>query len=85
VGSGRRQYRRGAGDSVRRNLSDRIGRKLPVAIGAIGSGLLSFGYRYAISIHNVPLAFIMSLLMWGVVCRGYNAIFPSFYRELFPI
>jgi hypothetical protein len=23
-------------------------------------------------------------LMWGVVYQGYNAIFPSFYPELFP-
>ena len=39
---------------------------------------------YAISIKNVPLAITMSLLMWGVVYQGYNAIFPSFYPELFP-
>src|SRR4029079_6238127 len=39
---------------------------------------------YAISIHNVPLAIAMSLLMWGVVYQGYNAIFPSFYPEMFP-
>jgi Na+/melibiose symporter-like transporter len=32
----------------------------------------------------VPIAFVMSLLMWGVVYQGYNAIFPSFYPELFP-
>jgi Na+/melibiose symporter-like transporter len=32
----------------------------------------------------VPLAIFMSLLMWGVVYQGYNAIFPSFYPELFP-
>ncbi len=66
------------------NLSDRFGRKPPIIIGAIGSGLLSFGYLYAISIHNVPLAIVMSLLMWGVVYQGYNAIFPSFYPEMFP-
>ena len=48
------------------------------------SGLLSFGYLYAISIMNVPLAILMSLLMWGVVYQGYNAVFPSFYPELFP-
>jgi MFS family permease len=66
------------------DLSDRIGRRIPVIVGAVGSGLLSFGYLYAISIHNVPLAIVMSLLMWGVVYQGYNAIFPSFYPELFP-
>ncbi len=66
------------------NLSDKIGRRPPIIVGALGSGLLSFGYLYAISIKNVPLAIVMSLLMWGVVYQGYNAIFPSFYPELFP-
>src|SRR3954453_7549524 len=66
------------------NLSDRFGRKPPIIVGALGTGLLSFGYLYAISIHSVPLAIIMSLLMWGVVYQGYNAVFPSFYPELFP-
>ena len=66
------------------NLSDKVGRKPPIIIGALSSGLLAFGYLYAISIHNVPLAIFISLLMWGVVYQGYNAIFPSFYPELFP-
>jgi MFS family permease len=66
------------------NLSDRIGRKPPIIVGALASGLLSFVYLYAISIKNVPLAICMSLLMWGVVYQGYNAVFPSFYPELFP-
>ena len=66
------------------NLSDRFGRRLPIIVGALGSGLLSFGYLYAISIHNVPMAIVMSLLMWGVVYQGYNAVFPSFYPEMFP-
>lgn len=66
------------------NLSDKIGRKPCVIVGALGSGLLSYGYLYAISIHSVPLAILMSLLMWGAVYQGYNAIFPSFYPELFP-
>ncbi|KAF1019402.1 MAG: Proline/betaine transporter [Paracidovorax wautersii] len=65
-------------------LSDRIGRRPPIIVGALLSGLLAFGYLYAISIHNVGLAIVMSLLMWGVVYQGYNAVFPSFYPELFP-
>ena len=84
VDSGRREYRRGAGDSVCRRS---VGPDRPQdsgVVGAVGSGLLSFGYLYAISIHSVPLAFLMSILMWGVVYQGYNAIFPSFYPELFP-
>ena len=66
------------------DLSDKIGRRPLIIVGAIGSGLLSFAYLYAISIKNIPLAIGMSLLMWGVVYQGYNAIFPSFYPELFP-
>src|SRR3954467_9162110 len=66
------------------NLSDKIGRRPPIIVGALASGLLSFGYLYAISIHNVPLAIVMSLLMWGVVYQGYNAVFSAFYPELFP-
>jgi MFS family permease len=66
------------------NLSDRIGRRPPIIVGALASGLLSFVYLYAISIRNVPLAMAMSLLMWGIVYQGYNAIFPSYYPELFP-
>ena len=65
------------------NLSDRIGRKPPLIVAALGSGLLSFLYLYAISIHSVPLAIVSSLLMWGIVYQGYNAVFPSFYPELF--
>jgi MFS family permease len=66
------------------NLSDRIGRRPPIMIGSLASGLLSFVYLYAISVKNVPLAILLSILMWGIVYQGYNAIFPSFYPELFP-
>jgi hypothetical protein len=37
-----------------------------------------------ISIKNVPMAFVFSILMWGIVYQGYNAVYPSFYPELFP-
>jgi MFS family permease len=65
------------------DLSDRIGRKPPIVLGSLLAGVLAFAYLYAISIKNVPLAFFMSILMWGVVYQGYNAVFPSFYPELF--
>src|SRR5271165_2979599 len=66
------------------DLSDRIGRRPPMILGSLAAGLLAFGYLYAISIRSVPLAFLLSILMWGVVYQGYNAVFPSFYPELFP-
>jgi MFS family permease len=65
-------------------LSDRIGRRTPLVAGSLAAGLLSFVYLYAISIRHVPLAILVSLVMWGVVYQGYNAVFPSFYPELFP-
>jgi MFS family permease len=64
-------------------LSDKIGRRPPIIIGSLCAGLLSFGYLYAISIKNVPAAIALSILMWGIVYQGYNAVFPSFYPELF--
>jgi MFS family permease len=65
------------------NLSDKIGRRPCIIVGALGSGLLSFAYLYAISIKSVPLAVVMSILMWGIVYQGYNAVFPAYYPELF--
>jgi len=65
------------------NLSDKIGRRPLVIFGTLGAGLLSFGYLYAISIKSVPLTIGMSLLMWGLVYQGYNAVFPSMFPELF--
>lgn len=66
------------------NLSDRIGRRPPIIFGALGAGLLSFPYLYFISIGNVPMTIVTSLAMWGLVYQGYNAVFPSYYPELFP-
>ena len=66
------------------NLSDKFGRRPLMILGALGSGLLSFAYLYAISIKSVPLAIGLSLLMWGAIYQGYNANFPCFFPELFP-
>ena len=66
------------------DLSDRIGRRPPIIVGSLLAGLLAFAYLYAISIKSVPLAFVFSILMWGIVYQGYNAVYPSFYPELFP-
>ena len=52
------------------NLSDKIGRRPTMIAGCLGSGLLAFVYLYAISIQNVPLAFGVSILMWGMVYQG---------------
>lgn len=64
--------------------SDRIGRRPLLIGGSLCAGALSFAYLHAISIGSVPLAVLLSLLMWGAVYQGYNAVYPSFYPELFP-
>ncbi len=64
--------------------SDKIGRRPLIIGGALLSGLSSYVYLYAISTKNMPFAFATSISMWGILYQGYNAIFPSFYPELFP-
>jgi MFS family permease len=65
-------------------VSDRIGRRPPIIAGSLAAGLLAFGYLQAISVHSVPAAIALAIVMWGVMYQGYNAVFPSFYPELFP-
>ncbi len=66
------------------NLSDKIGRRPLIMFATIGCGLLSFAYLWSISQKNVPLAIFFSLLMWGTVYQGQNAVYPAFYPEQFP-
>jgi MFS family permease len=64
-------------------LSDRIGRK-PVFIGgSIGCAVLIFAYLGAVSVGSYPLIFLVGILMFGVVYSATNAIWPSFYGEMF--
>jgi MFS family permease len=66
------------------NLSDRIGRRPCIIVGALGAGILSFPYLYFIAQDNVPVTIVFAVLMWGCIYQGYNAVFPSFYQEMFP-
>ena len=66
------------------NLSDRIGRRPCIIVGALGSTALSYAYLYAISQQATVMAFALAILMWGIVYQGYNAVFPAFYQEMFP-
>ena len=66
------------------NLSDIIGRRPVMIVGCLGSGILAYPYLYFVSQANFIMAFVMALLMWGCVYQGYNAVFPSFFQELFP-
>jgi MFS family permease len=66
------------------NLTDRIGRRPCMIVGALGSGVMGYLYLYAIDTQNTVLAFVSAILMWGVVYQGWNATFPAFFQELFP-
>jgi MFS family permease len=66
------------------NLTDRIGRRPCLIVGALSSGVLSYAYLYFVSERNLTMAFVFAILMWGIVYQGYNAVFPAYYQELFP-
>src|SRR5258708_33198506 len=52
------------------NLSDKIGRRPPIIVGALGSGLPGFGSPSATAILGVPLAHALLLLCVGVGYQG---------------
>jgi MFS family permease len=65
------------------SIADRIGRK-PVFIGgALGCAVLIFPFLWSMSQGNLPLIFTFGLLLAGVVYSAPNAIWPSFYGEMF--
>ncbi len=65
-------------------LSDRFGRKPVFITGAVGAGLMMFPYLAAVSSGNWTLIFICGALMSGCAYSLANAIWPSFYAEMFP-
>ena len=65
-------------------ISDRIGRRPLMIVGSLGSGVLSFAYLAAISQKNVVLTVVLAVIMWGVLYQMWNAVFASFFQELFP-
>ena len=69
---------------VAATLSDRIGRRPMIIGGALSSGVLSFGYLWAVTHANLWLTILIGLAMWGVLYQGYNAVFPSYFPELLP-
>jgi MFS family permease len=66
------------------SLSDRIGRRPCIIVGAIASGVLVYPYLNYIHQRDTMMAILVAVVMWGIVYQGYNAVFPAFYQELFP-
>jgi MFS family permease len=65
------------------SLSDRVGRRPVMIVGILGAGALMPVYLTAISQQNDAFALLIAVLMWGGLYQGYNAVWPSFFPELF--
>ena len=65
-------------------LSDCIGRRRVFISAALGCGILIWPYFFALSQSNVTLAFIIGVLLSGVVYGAINGVWPSLYGEMFP-
>ncbi|MBV6756671.1 MFS transporter [Rhodococcus opacus] len=66
-------------------LSDRIGRKPVFIVGTLGSGLAVFPYLAAITAGNVPMIFATGILVMGLLTVAANAVYPSFFGEMFNV
>ncbi|MGA7804876.1 MFS transporter [Bradyrhizobium sp.] len=64
-------------------LADRIGRK-PVFIGGVlGCAVMIFPYFTAVTSGNTTAIVAVSLVLSGLIYAAPNAIWPSFYAEMF--
>ncbi|GAA4783468.1 MFS transporter [Microbacterium gilvum] len=65
-------------------LADRIGRKTVFLIGAIGAGVTTLPYLWAITTGDWVLIFTLGILCNGLFYSTANAAWPSFFAEMFP-
>ncbi|WP_115788148.1 MFS transporter [Arthrobacter silvisoli] len=65
-------------------ISDRIGRKKVLLVGAAGCAATSFGYFWAISEHNIVLLFLFGFLNMSIFYSCWNGVWTVFFPEMFP-
>lgn len=65
-------------------ISDLIGRKTVFIIGAVGAGVTTVPYLWAITQGNWPLIFVLGILCNGFFYSTANAAWPAFFAEMFP-
>ncbi|NHU43897.1 MHS family MFS transporter [Rhodococcus sp. A14] len=65
-------------------LSDMIGRKRTMLIGAVGCALTIFAYLWAISTTNILLIAIFAFINMSLFFSCYNGVWTSFFAEQFP-
>jgi MFS family permease len=66
------------------SLSDRIGRRPLIIVGALGAGLLIFPYLWAVNQKNEALTIGLAILTVGIFYQAWNATYASFFQEMFP-
>jgi MFS family permease len=66
------------------NLSDRIGRRPFLIVGAVGGGILAIPYLFAVGSKNEVLAVGLAVLTIGIVFQAWNATYACFFQEMFP-
>jgi MFS family permease len=64
-------------------LSDKIGRKKVLLIGAVGCAFSAFGYFWAISDQNVALIFVFGFVNMSLFYSCWNGSWPVFFPEMF--
>lgn len=65
-------------------VADIIGRKTVFIIGAVGAGVTTGPYLWAITEGNWPLIFTLGILCNGFFYSTANAAWPAFFAEMFP-
>jgi MFS family permease len=64
-------------------VGDRIGRKPVFFIGALGTAALVWPFIWAISEKNLPLVFVIGILLSGVVYSAYGGVGFALFSEQF--
>ncbi len=64
-------------------LADRIGRKPVFIYGALSSAVLMPFYMLSMSSGNMVLVFVLAVLTFSCGYAAANAVWPSFYGEMF--
>jgi MFS family permease len=64
-------------------LADRVGRRPVFIFGSIVPGLLMFAYLWAVTAMNIPVIFVIAILMSGITYSASNAVWPALYAEMF--
>ena len=64
-------------------VGDRIGRKPVFLIGALGSAALIWPFIWALSAGNLPLVFVLGILLSGIVYPAYGGVGFALFSEQF--